>query len=179
MKRILSSLLLLAGISYGVASCSSGAYVANPSSNANGSINPLKPLKAGEFTWSGTDPVSLSLNGAPWVADTAYFFYIDSAGTNLVWAKNGNKVLYLLMKNTWSNNVYNMGFKQYDVLGIYMDSFSASSGGWYQSALGNSGEVYMIENDSARITGKFYFQGVNASGAINNVTNGYFNISKI
>jgi hypothetical protein len=45
--------------------------------------------------------------------------------------------------------------------------------------LGNSGGLYIVENDSARIKGLFYFQGVNPVGGIVNISNGYFNISKM
>jgi hypothetical protein len=181
MKRILSIIALLAAVGYGLQSCSSGAYQANPSSNANGSINPLKPLTAKQFTWTGTGAkVSLNINGAPWSTDSASIFWYDSLQTNIVFASGGGKVLIMYIKAGWANNVYNMGYKQYDYLAQWADDSATfvSPGLLFQSALGNSGELYMTANDTLHFDGKFYFQGANSKGQIDNITNGVFTLLK-
>src|ERR1035438_9602722 len=47
MNKIFYSLLLFAGVCIAIAACSSGAYVANPSANANNSVNPLNYREIG------------------------------------------------------------------------------------------------------------------------------------
>src|SRR4051812_49326598 len=111
MNKGFFTILLVAGLAYICGSCSSGAYVANPTSNANGSINPLNPLKPDQFTWAGTgNKVSLTINGSPWSSDSAYYFWYDSIQTNVVTAfgKDG-KILSLMLKDVWAGNLYNMG----------------------------------------------------------------------
>ncbi len=50
--------------------------------------------------------------------------------------------------------------------------------GYYASDLGNSGEVYIIENSDSIIKGTFYFQAVDTGGNVINVNNGYFNLRR-
>ncbi len=169
----------MTGLCIALASCSNGDYVANPASNGNQSINPLKPLTASEFTWAGADPVSANINGAAWVADSAYI-YADSTGTYVIGAIKGKQMLSLYFKHTWTGIVYNMGYHQYDVLGMWLDNTDSmySATYFYQSALGNSGEMYQVQNDTAVFKGKFYFQAVNGKGQIINFSNGWFNLNK-
>lgn len=175
MNRIFYALLLLAGI-YGIASCSNGDYSANPASPQAGSINPLNPLTKNQFTWGGTNPVSADINGVHWVADAASFA-LDTSGANVIIATKGVNIMMFYLRNVWSGNLYDMGYKVSSRYASYIDSASSLSG-YYFSYLGNSGEVYMVENDSAIIKGMFYFQGVTTDGKLINVSNGYFNIAK-
>ncbi|MFI4955484.1 MAG: hypothetical protein ACHP9Y_06180 [Gammaproteobacteria bacterium] len=178
MNKILFTILLVAGLTYALGSCSSGAYNANPSSNANQSINPLNPLNAKQFTWAGTTKkVSLNFNGALWETDSAGIGWYDSLQTNVLWASDGKKLLVLYIKDGWGGHVYNMGYKQYNYLGEWVPD-SASFYSRYESALGNSGELYMTANDTVNFCGKFYFQAVNAAGQIDNITNGIFTLTK-
>lgn len=178
MKRVLYTFLFMAGLSVMLSACSGGDYKANASSPANNSINPLKPLTASQFTWSGVDPVSANINGSPWVADSAMYF-LDSTGANVIFAYNGTQALYLYFRNTWQGGLYNMGFNNYDVIGewVNMDSSFVSTS-WHISALGNSGEMYMQQNDTVVFKGRFYCQAVNSHGDIVNISNGYFNFNK-
>jgi hypothetical protein len=81
-----------------------------------------------------------------------------------------------------------MGHLQYNVQGAYElgDSVKGPGGNvyvpglyTYSSLAGNSGELYMLQNDTAVISGKFYFQGVDTAGNIVSVLNGYFNVPKL
>lgn len=167
--------LFFAGLLLALMSCSSGAYVANPSTNANNSINPLNPLKASQFTWTGSGLFSMNIDGNPWVADTAYTYYSSTTQTNVVVATKGKSIVYMYLANVWTGTVYNMGFKTYTCLTEYMDSLGAPV---FQSALGNSGEFYMVKNDTLNFDGKFYFQGISTDSSISNFTNGVFTLLK-
>lgn len=187
MKKVLYTMLFCTGLASALTSCSNGEYTANPSSNANGSINPLTPLTSSQFTWSGTEPMSADINGVHWVADGGAFTQ-DSLFTNqMVGTKSDGTTMALLLANVWGGNLYNMGYHVYDKFGLYIDSLgpdplkspnAANAAHYYISYLGNSGEVKVLENDSAYIKGVFYFQGVNSKGQIINVTNGYFKLPK-
>jgi hypothetical protein len=180
MNKAFYPIVLFITICVAISACSNGDYNANPSSNANGTINPLNPLNASQFTWTGTGKVSANINGSPWVADSAQYYLIDSTGTNAIVAVKGKQVLYMYFKSTWTGNVYNMGFKQYNELGEWLDNTDSVYDAlyYYQSALGNSGEMYMVLNDTANFNGKFYFQAVNGKGGITNFTNGAFSLKK-
>jgi hypothetical protein len=191
MKKALYSLLLLAGITVALTSCTNGDYTANPSSNANGSINPLLPLTSSQFTWSGTDPMSCDINGTHWVADAAYFSVNPLVSNRIQGIKGSDSTaseICLSLNDVWKDNLYNMGYHIYNRWGAYYtfafgDPFAEPSTDIapfiYYSHLGNSGEIKILTNDSASIKGQFYFQGVNSKGQVMNITNGYFNISKI
>jgi hypothetical protein len=179
MSKSFFTILFVAGIAYMCGSCNSGAYVANPSSNANGSINPLNPLKAEQFSWAGTgNKVSLNINGTPWSTDSAYLGWYDSIQAHIITAfgKDG-RILSLELKDVWAGNVYNMGYKQYNRMGSWVDSFNHRPDA-FSSVLGNSGGLYMITNDSLTFTGKFYFQSVDSAGNVDNITNGSFILPK-
>lgn len=181
MKKILRTALLISGISFLLYSCSNGDYIANPNSNANGSINPLNPLTTSQFTWPALGKFSASINGAQWVADTAWF-YLDTTGAFVITAYRDSmrQNFRLSLLETWAGSLYNMGYKQYNINGIYyvVDTSFKTGFDVYYSFLGNSGELYMQQNDTAIIQGRFYFQGVNNNNAIDNITNGYFNVHK-
>ena len=191
MRKALYSLLFMAGVTAALASCTNGDYTANPSSNANGSINPLLPLTSSQFTWAGTEPMSCDINGTHWVADAAYFA-INPLNSNLIQGIKGSDStateICLSLNDVWKDNLYNMGYHIYNRWGGYYSLLvpnpfaapTAVTGPYiYLSNIGNSGEVKILTNDSASIKGQFYFQGVNSKGQIMNITNGYFNISKI
>ncbi len=182
MKKKLYYSLLAVSFALILNACSNGAYVANPSSPANLCINPLNPLKASQFSWSGTPPLSATINGNSWTPDSVGWS-LDT-GFNYIFAKKGNNVLLLAMRNVYAVNLYGMGYQQYERFAWYTDSlpgansFSYNNSKFYISSLGNSGEVYVTENDSAFLKGEFYFQGKNNKGDIVCIDNGFFNISK-
>ena len=177
MKNFVYYIFVFTCLSFFVA-CSNGDYVANPATNANGSINPLHPLTSSDFTWSGKDPLSANVNGTYFEAKD-YIYTFDS-GRNMIFASNGAKAFYLFLKDVWKGNLYNMGYKQYDISGYYTDSFGDANS-YYFSDLGNSGGLYMLKNDTVLggyISGLFYFQGINSRGQVINISNGYFNVQK-
>ncbi len=183
MKKKLYYTLLAVSVALVFNACSNGAYIANPSANANLCINPLNPLKPSQFSWSGTTPVSATINGHSWVADSVG--WVLDTGFNYIYAKKGNNVLMLGMRGVYSSSLYSLGYQHYETYAWYTDSmpgsfssFSYNNPKFYISSLGNSGEVYIAENDSAFIKGEFYFQGKNNKGDIICIDNGYFNIAK-
>ncbi len=175
MKRILYCALLFTGLSI-FSACSNGDYIANPAAAANNSINPLDPLKKTDFTWTGTDPVSAEINGNQWVAETAT--YVFDSGRHYILAMKGNSALVFNLTDVWRDNLYNMGYGQFNTNVVYMDSFGGSVNDYFASYQGNSGGLYMLQNDTIAIKGLFYFQGLNAAGGVRNVIHGYFNIAK-
>lgn len=178
MKKILCSILSVAGLSAALISCSSGAYVADSSNPINGSVNPLNPLTSSQFTWPALGTLSATVNGVQWVADSAVY-YLDTSGANIVigYKSNPHSELALYLKNTWQGNLYNMGKLQYNTEGSYItiDSTSATV---YTSVLGNSGELNMQQNDTAIFQGRFYFQALTSTGQVMVVNNGYFDLHK-
>jgi len=175
MKKLVYCALFCAGLSW-LGACSNGDYITNPNSNTNSSINPLDPLKASDFTWTGKDPVSADINGVSWVA-TDYTYVFDS-GRHYIVAHNGPSAMVFNLTDVWKDNLYNMGYQQFNAYVVYMDSFGGPSADFYASYLGNSGGLYMLQNDTVAIKGLFYFLGVNATGGVRNVLHGYFNIPK-
>jgi uncharacterized protein DUF6252 len=180
MKRILYSGLLITGVSLLLYACSSGAYVANSSNPANGSINPLNPLTTSQFTWPALGSLSANVNGTQWVADTAYYYLNPLNGFNVVIGTKSSpkSSLALYLFETYSGNLYNMGFKQYNTYGIYITYDSTAITGSYVSTAGNSGELFMQQNDTAYFKGRFYFQAIDTAHQIENLTNGYFDLHK-
>ncbi len=179
MKKLLYSALFCACITAVLASCGGKDYVANPSSNANGSVNPLNPLTSSQFTWTGTAPLTVYVNGSPWTADTAFYTFDDSSGTNVIVGYKGTQAIQLNLTDVYAGNVYSMQLKTYNRIAVWynLDSVYAITS-TYSSILGNSGEIKIIENDSAKMVAQFYFQGVNASGGVDNFSNGYLSINK-
>ena len=177
MKNGFYSILLFAAISVLFAACTGGAYDASPSSNANLLVNPLTPLKSSQFTWGvgATGSMGGTINGAAWVAASTSWSFIN--GGNQLIGYNGSQVMNLFLANTWAGNIYSMTFHQYNSACTWSDSVGSSYYS-YPSYLGNSGEVYITENDSAFIRGMFYCEGVTPSGQIVAINNGYFNIAK-
>ena len=175
MKNLFYSIALAAAAVMLLNSCSSGVYDANPSSVANQSINPLNPLKANQFTWSGSIPFSAVVNGALWVADTAWT-YIDTSGAgNIEAVKYATDGVFLIhYPNSWGGNLYNMGYEQ-PRTALFADSVGGKYEVYY-SVLGNSGELYLTKNVTDTLIGKFYFQGVGPDSTLVNITDGYIDL---
>lgn len=177
MKKIFQA-LLIAGISASLVSCSNGDYVVDPSDNANGSVNPITPLTAAEFTWGGTKPFSAEINGSMWVADRANFTLDGSGGNVIVATKDGSPaVMSLYLKDVWSGNLYDMEWKNNIRYATYSDSVE-NKYETYFSALSNSGGLLMDRNDTAVIAGKFYFKGVSLDQKTVTINKGFFHIEK-
>lgn len=183
MRKLFYSILLVTAVSLMLGSCSNGEYVANPTTNGNNSGNPLNPLKADQFTWSGSGLFSVKINGNLWVADTAYY-WLDTNGVNRIYAYKDSfrQEITLYLANTWSGNLYNMGPKQYNMLATWIPNTLAividPKTGFYMSALGNVGQMYMVTNDTMTYNGRFYCQTVSPEGDIVNLSEGYFNLTK-
>lgn len=180
MKKILSSILLIAGGCILAASCSNGVYSANPNGTSNTSVNPLKPLTIDEFTWSNGSPLAANINGAAFSADTVAW-YLDSTGTNVFSGESGGKGFVFYFSNVYATNLYNLSFNVVSTQAVYYtsaDTATKTLGDKYLSTLGNSGQVLITQNDSAYLKGMFYFQGVSVDGNVVNISNGVFNITK-
>ena len=143
MKKIFYYTLFFTGAFCAINACSNGPYTANPSSNANNSVNPLKPLTSSQFTWGGESPVSGDINGTHWRADTAYFG-TDSSGasyvTGIKYSDGSRMTFHLLIYKIESSTLYNLSYHVYDHYAGYMDSTS-TGGQLALSYLGNSGEI--------------------------------------
>jgi len=178
MKNVFYSILLFAGVSCAFLACNKGEYTANPNDNSILGVNPLTPLTADQFDWgaSGKDPISATINGTPWTASWGTWA-LDATGTNVIMGISGAKMMQLYLNQVYQGNVYPMSYNQYGQFGIWSDSVGSVYNA-YASYFGNSGEVYISHNDSASITGLFYFKGVTASGQVISVTNGYFHFLK-
>jgi hypothetical protein len=185
MKKVLYSVLFAAIAGFGFTACSNGDYNANPNSAANASINPLSPLSATAMaafaTGDAANVITATINGAQFSAhgDSGTYYHFDTAGFHNIIAYSGGKEVYLRLFEVYNNDLYTMGHGIYNREGTYasIDS-NGHSFGAYTSYQGNSGEVYIIENDSAFIRGTFYFQGVDSLGDVINVNNGYFYLHK-
>ncbi len=178
MRRFLYSILACSGLCAALVSCSNGDYTANPDNPANNGVNPLKPLTKSEFTWANSGKFSGDINGTHFSADTVTW-YLDSTGTNVFAGYNTERTKGFLffLNNVYSGNLYQLTYHVVPTQAIWADTVGSSKD-YYASYLGNSGEVYITENDSACIKGLFYFQGVTTDGRLVTVSNGSFNIDK-
>jgi hypothetical protein len=176
MKQILYSILLAGAICLVLGACNNGDYIANPDTNANNSLNPLKPLTQKDFTWVGHPPMSAKINGAQKNFDSV-IYSVDTAGRNYIAGFNGKSRLYFYLKDVWQGNIYTLDHKSPDRIGTYTDSVGKEYK-IFTSALGNSGEVYMLANDTLHISGMFYFQSLDTSGMVYNFTEGFFSIPR-
>ncbi|MCD6013774.1 MAG: hypothetical protein K0Q79_3636 [Flavipsychrobacter sp.] len=180
MKKTFLPALLFVSMCFALIACSNGEYSANPGGNGNGSVNPLKPLTASEFNWAGVGKFSVKINGSLVSSDSAYWM-LDTSGANRVfaWMKDG-KYFHLYLKDTYTGNLYNMGFKQYLTACHYQAKTDTSATVFdaYQSVLGNSGGIYINRNDSAVMEARFYCQTINARNEVVNLSEGYFKIDK-
>ncbi|GAA4467366.1 hypothetical protein GCM10023093_23140 [Nemorincola caseinilytica] len=160
-----------------MASCSNGDYQTDPKSPANGAVNPVTPLDGSEFNWSGSEPLSMDINGSKWVADDVYF-YLDTSGSNVLIASkvNSSVRLMLYLRDVWAGNVYSMEWQNYGRRAEFSDS--TYIGEIFTSDRSNSGGLRISRNDTAVIEGKFYFKGISQNSKVVNIRNGYFKINK-
>lgn len=185
MKNVFYSILLFACFCGVLASCTGGDYNASPNSNANYVVNPLKPLTATQFSWgegttaaiwSGLGVMGATINGSSWSTNNASW-YVDTTGTTVVTGYVGSTIIQLKMNTIYTGKVYPMNFHDYNPYCQLSDSVGGSYLAYY-SFNGNSGELYITENDSAYIKGMFYCECISNNGQITAINNGYFNISK-
>jgi Family of unknown function (DUF6252) len=180
MSRIAFTFLSSVSLCFLLAACSQKAYQADSGSNANNAYNPNNPPS---FKWSGTKPLSASINGASFVADTGKtsFFHDTVYKTMYISAFKGSDSGqgFSLVLADWmsAGNSYDISNYNGNHI-VWIDSFSDPASNQYYSSYGNSGRVNITENDSAIIAGQFYFAGVSYNRGIDNITNGYFYIKK-
>jgi hypothetical protein len=177
MKKLLYGILICSVVG-GMMACSNGDYQADPQSPVNGVVNPATPLSGDEFSWSGSEPLSMDVNGKKWVADFATFV-LDTSGSNVITAyKTGSPaMIHMVLRDVWKDNVYAMEWQNYSRRSEWYDSVQ---GNWvkYTSDRSNSGGVKILRNDTAVIEGKFYFKGVSIDNKTVNISNGYFKVVK-
>ena len=179
MKKVLFSIIaVLATCTF--FACNNGDYNANPTSNANGSINPMDLLDSAGFSWSGTDAISANINGNFFNVDsTKTSFTLTSTGTNVItgYVTPGHGLRFEL-NEVYGNNIYPLGYNNTYRAMMFQDSVGSSAVTYY-SYFGNVGQVQILRNDPQRIIGKFHFQALNmVNGTVINVSNGWFNIGK-
>lgn len=185
MKKIFYSILFFAAAGLAFSACSTGDYNANISSAANNSVNPLAPLDSAAlsaFVTSGKPSfITATINGSPWSSgDSATGWFLDdTTGTNIISGISGGQGLVLFLANVYAVNIYKMGYNNKVTYAVWDQVDTSTLPAFaYFSYLGNSGEVQILENDNTAIRGTFYFQGINSTGSVINVSNGYFYVLK-
>lgn len=184
MKKVLFSIVAVVA-SCTFFACSNGDYLANPTTAANNSVNPLNVLDSAGFNWSGTDAVSCNIDGNYFNVDsTKVTFTLTSSGTNVITAFVGPSHGFTFNFNdVYAGNIYPISLTSTGGIDLtryisYTDSPSTGPRTFY-SYLGNVGQVQILRNDPQRIIGKFHFQGLDhKNGTLINVSNGWFNIGK-
>jgi hypothetical protein len=174
--------VVCAVITVGGVACS-GNYNVNPTSNLNNSYNPknTKPV----FNWSGTAPISATINGVNWVADAGSVVYNYAGGWNeFSGSVGGKKIMSFWMNNVWAGEMFWMGSANGSQYIQYADSANESGRLVYSSfnAIQGTGAVSIITNDTGatgHLIGLFFFTGLDSNGRSIVVTNGYFNILKV
>ena len=181
MKKVLFSIFALWGV-LSFSSCSNGEYIANPTTNANVSANPLNPYSTDAFSWTGSNAVSAKINGTYFHADSTQAVWALDSGSNVIAAYTGLSYgIYLKLKDVYKGGIYSMGFNKTDRMGVWYDTSGTGTHKYkaFFSNFGNDGQVKIIQNDSNRIVGQFYFQALDSIGGfVVNVTEGWFNIKK-
>jgi hypothetical protein len=160
--------------------CSNGDYNANPTSAANGSVNPFELLDSAGFNWSGTNSISANINGNFFNVDsTKVNFNLTATGTNVITGYlSPGRGLRFELNEVYANNIYPLGYNNKYRLMEYHDSVGTNAVTYY-SYFGNVGQVQILRNDPLRIIGRFHFQALNmVNGTVINVSNGWFNIGK-
>lgn len=181
MKKAFLPVLLFISACFAISACSNGDYIATPGTNANGSVNPLRPLKPEEFNWAGAGNFSVKINGGGLISTDSAWWFIDTSGANRVVAFiNGSGYFNFYLKDTYAGNLYNMGFEQYNTSAQFLGPVDSGTVffDYYESARGNSGGLWMLTNDSLTFSGKFYCQMVNSKGNVVNLSEGTFAMSK-
>ncbi len=143
--------------------------------------------KTPTFDWSGSGPISATINGTPWVADAGSIVFTYSAGYNYFSGNaGGKKTLSFWFTNIYPNNYYIMGLRNGSQYCMYADSMTGPTALRYftYNAPWNTGAVQILRSDTfaigvpGYIQGKFYFEAIDSIGRVANVTNGYFNVQK-
>ncbi len=181
MKKAFLPVLLFISACFAISACSNGDYIASPSGNANGSVNPLRPLKPEEFKWAGAGKFSAKINGGGLISTDSAWWALDTSGANIIVAfTKDNGMFSMYLKDVWAGNLYNMGFKQYNTSCRYLATVDSGVTvfDYYESARGNSGGLWMVTNDSLSFSGMFYCQTVNSKGNVMNLSEGTFSLSK-
>jgi len=182
MKRVLFTTMIAACAAMGISGCMSGDYDANPDGTVSGT-NPLNPPGSGggggggnNFNWSGTDPMSVKIDGTDFLPAAAIF------GNTTVGPFNFDYV-----QGSSGSDQFMVGFPANATPGTYTFNSSGVAASYttvengmptaYVTSLGGSGAVQILENDATHVKGKFYGVG-KAAGGSKNFTQGYFNVSK-
>jgi hypothetical protein len=188
MKQILYASFFAAAAAIGLSSCMNGDYDANPATNST-TINPLTQTGGNggtggggsnnnsNFNWSGTDPMSVKINGAGWQALAGTF--TAPPGFSAFVAGNGPEnttVSIDIPTNPTINTTYSFGS---NLSARYFANLGSSNpDDNYSTTNGGSGQVQILENDATHIKGKFYFTAKNTVGGSRTLAEGYFNITK-
>lgn len=178
MRKILNTLCALSIASL-IIGCGKD-YVANADNNGNQSSNPLNLLSAKDFTWGGEKPLSADIDGVHYVADPAYTSFALSSGNNLVVSMKNGQGFVMNLGDVWGGNVYNINSmrmpQEYRSINYYD---SAGDPRIYYCDRGLVGQVYITQNDTDVVEGKFYLQAANKDTTkIIAITKGYFYITK-
>jgi hypothetical protein len=180
MKKVLFSLLLAAGAGLGITGCSNGDY-----SVGNNGVNPLNPPGGidNTFGWSGTDPMSMEVNGSAWKADQV--FIMDAPGmNNKAWMISG---VNYAGDTTVCNLVVQKGLQAGKTVFVFygntdnVASYQSKMSDWenvYASTSANLGEIKITENSATKIKALFYFLARNDNGDYVNIQKGYVTVDK-
>ena len=179
MKKLLFSIMAVVGACTFFA-CSNGDYIANPTSNANNSVNPLNVLDSAAFSWTGSDAISAYVNGTYVHIDSNHTsFYLSSVdGSNNISGILGvSHGFVFVLKNVYAGSVYDMSYNDFDHYVSWSDSVDTPR--TYYSYLGNVGQIQIERNDPLRMIAKFHFQALDkVNGIVMNISNGWMNIHK-
>jgi len=183
MKKLLFSVFLFASAGLGLTACNNGDY---STGTGNGGINPLNPVGGidNTFGWSGTDPMSLEVDGNAWKADDATM--IEMPFNDKSWLISGMKYsggdtsvcTIMLQKNLKEGNSYFVFYGNTDNTASFTKKISDPNQ-YYASTLASLGEVKILENTSTHIKGLFYFLAKSQGNSeYVNIQKGYFKIDK-
>ena len=183
MKKLVFSVLISAGAILGLVSCNNGDYSATPD---GGNVNPLNPPGGLDYSynWSGTDPMSLELNGNPWKADYAVMMempFNDKAymvsGMNYS-SGDTTSCTIMFQKNVQAGNLIYIFYGNTDQTASFTTKLSDPNQ-MYESTLTNVGEVKILENDDTHVKGQFFFLAKSpVTKQYVNIQKGYFNVKK-
>ena len=183
MKKLFSIVMLFSAL-MGFFACSNANYVANPSSNANTSFNPLNHSPS--YNWTGTGPLSAVINGASWIADSVTW-QTDTHQYNIInGSVGGKKFMSILLNGVYPGNSYTMGATNGSQFIEFIDSVSVPARLTYNSLIApfGTGGIKIIRNDTLApgvhgyIEALFFAQCTDSIGRVVSITNGYFNIQK-
>jgi hypothetical protein len=190
MKKVLFSTLFAACAAMGLSSCMNGDYDANPN-GVNSGTNPLSQPNTGGsggtggggggitgnfndaayYSWTGTDPLSVKINGTLHQATGASV--LDMGGIIGITATGNGKTVSLSLPSGAANgSIHTLSSSS-------IATVTLQDGSTYYSPTGSGGAIYVMENDNTHIKGKFVANVKVLSGSDNrNLTEGYFNATK-